>query len=483
MTVRPLADPQPAGLSDGLIDRLVGLIGPSAVLTAAEDRAPYLKEWRGRYQGQALVVVRPGSTADLATVVRVCAEAGVSMVPQGGNTGLVGGAVAGADQVLISTDRLTAVRSLDVVNNTITVEAGVILQSIQEAADAADRLFPLSLGAEGSCRIGGNLSTNAGGTGVLRYGNARDLTLGLEVVLPDGRIWDGLRGLRKNNTGYDLKHLFIGAEGTLGIITAAVLKLFPKPRDRATALAAVPDPDAALALLTRAQAGSGDAVTGCELMCRQGIDFALEHIDGVVDPLSGRSPWYVLIEFTSPAAPRQGAGLTSQMETVLAAAFEAGEVTDAAIAASDGQARALWFIREAIVDGQRPEGGSIKHDIAVPVSAVPRFLTEAGAAMDAYMPGIRPVPFGHLGDGNLHYNISQPVGMDRDAFLAHWDPVTRIIHDIAAGLGGTFSAEHGVGRSKRAELATTKAGVELDLMRAVKTAIDPAGLMNPGKVL
>lgn len=483
MTARPLAAPAPAGLPAALIDRLVGLIGPTAVLTDAEDRAPYLKEWRGRYQGHAPVVVRPGSTGDLAAVVRACAEAGVSIVPQGGNTGLVGGAVAGADQVLISTDRLTTIRALDAANNTITVESGVILQSIQDAADAADRLFPLSLGAEGSCRIGGNLSTNAGGTGVLRYGNARDLTLGLEVVLPDGRIWDGLRGLRKDNTGYDLKHLFIGAEGTLGIITAAVLKLFPKPRDRATALVAVPDPDAALALLTRARAGSGDAVTGCELMCRQVIDLALKHIDGVVDPLSDRSPWYVLLEFTSPAEPHEGTGLTPQMEGVLAAAFETGEVTDATIAASDSQAKALWFIREAIVEGQRPEGGSIKHDIAVPVSAVPRFLTEAQAAMDAYMPGIRPMPFGHLGDGNLHYNISQPVGMDRDLFLAHWDPVARIVHDITARLGGTFSAEHGVGQSKRSELATAKAGVELDLMRAIKSAIDPAGLMNPGKVL
>lgn len=480
-----IADPSQAvpTISDALVERLSAIVGSTAVLTDEDTRAPYLKEWRGRYHGTSRVVVRPGSPAEVAAVVSACAADGVAIVPQGGNTGLVGGSVGGADQILLSTDRLTQIRAVDPANNTMTVDAGVVLQTIQNAAHEVDRLFPLSLGAEGSCRIGGNLSTNAGGTGVLRYGNARDLVLGLEVVLPDGRLWDGLRGLRKDNTGYDLKHLFIGAEGTLGIITGAVLKLFPKPKDRATALIAVPDPECALALLTRARSGSGDAVTGCELMCRGVVDFALTHIGGAVDPMGEPSPWYVLLEFTSPAEPVEGAGLNTQMEAVLEAAFEMAEVTDATIAASETQANALWFLREAIVEAQRYEGGSIKHDIAVPVSALPAFLRAAQAAMDAYMPGIRPVPFGHLGDGNLHYNVSQPVGMDRDAFLAHWDPVNRIIHNLAREHDGTFSAEHGIGQLKRGELASTKSEVELDLMRAVKTAFDPAGLMNPGKVV
>ncbi|MDR6287625.1 D-lactate dehydrogenase (cytochrome) [Inquilinus ginsengisoli] len=463
-----------------LIDQLIALIGPQAVLRDAADLEPYLQEWRGNYRGTAGVVVRPGSTAEVAAVVKLCAGRGIGIVPQGGNTGMVGGAVAEAGQIILATDRLTAIRELDAEGDHITVEAGVVLAQVQAAAEAADRLFPLSLGAEGSCRIGGNLSTNAGGTAVLRYGSMRNLVLGLEVVLPDGRVWDGLRALRKDNTGYDLKQIFIGAEGTLGVITAAVLKLFPRPRSVAAALVAVPDPAAAVALFGRARAEAGGAVTGVELMPRLAIDFALRHVPGVIDPLAEPHPWYVLLELSSTAAD---APLAQQLESILAHALEAGLVDDAVIAASEAQRRTFWHLREAIVEGQRHEGGSIKHDIAVPVARVPAFLERATAAVEAAIPGARVVPFGHLGDGNIHFNLNQPEGADRAAFMGRGAEINHRVHDIVAAMGGSISAEHGVGLLKRDEVAERKPAIEIELMRRIKQAIDPAGIMNPGKVV
>lgn len=453
-----------------LLEALVAITGLQGVLHEAADLAPYLKEWRSKYQGTAGIVVRPASTAEVAAVVKLCAERGIGVVPQGGNTGLCGGAVAVAGQILLSTDRLTRIREVDAEGDHMTVEAGVILAQVQAAAEAADRLFPLSLGAEGSCRIGGNLSTNAGGTAVLR----------LEVVLPDGQVWDGLRALRKDNTGYDLKQLFIGAEGTLGVITAAVLKLFPRPRSVAAALVAVPDPAAAVALFGRARAEAGGSVTGIELMPRLAIDFALRHVTGAVDPMAEPHPWYVLLELSSAAAD---AALAEQLEAILAGGLEAGLVIDAAIASSEAQRKSFWHLREAIVEGQRFEGGAIKHDIAVPVAKVPEFLERATALSEAMVPGVRVVGFGHLGDGNMHFNLNQPVGADRAAFMARWEEIAHKVHDIVADLDGSISAEHGVGLMKRDEIAERKSSVEIELMRRIKRAIDPAGIMNPGKVV
>ena len=463
-------------------DRLKAIVGARGWIDDQPGMAPYLAEWRGLYHGRAAAVVCPGSTADVAAVVRVCADAGICIVPQGGNTGLVGGAAPHdhGDEIILSTRRLNAVRDIDTRNDTITVEAGVVLQAVQQAAADADRLFPLSLGAEGSCQIGGTLSTNAGGTAVLRYGNMRDLTLGLEVVLPDGSVWDGLRGLRKDNSGYDLKQLFIGAEGTLGIITAATLKLFPRPRQRQTALVAVADPAAAIELLDRARTACGDSLTAIELIPRLGIDFALRHVEGAVDPLADRYDWYALVELTSPTP---GDHLRDALEALLETAFEDGMVADATIAASEGQAGQLWFLREAIVEGQRFEGGGIKHDVAVPISRVAEFIAQATEAVLAQVPGTRIVAFGHLGDGNIHFNLSQPPDMAADAFVALWHDVSHRVHDIAVALGGTISAEHGIGRLKRDELAERRSTVEIDLMRRIKRTIDPAGIMNPGKIL
>lgn len=470
------------GTPPELLARLRDAVGPAYCLTEAETMAPHLIDWRRRYHGRARAVVRPASTAEVAAVVRACAEFRVPVVPQGGNTGLVGGSVPdeSGQAVVLSLGRLNRIREIDPLNYTITVEAGCVLQTAQAAAAEADRLLPLSLGAEGSCQIGGNLSTNAGGILTLRYGNARDLVLGLEVVLPDGRIWDGLNRLRKDNTGYDLKHLFLGAEGTLGVITAAVLKLFPRPRQVETAFVAVPSPAAALELLARLRGASGDAVTAFELMPRLGIDFALRHVAGTVDPLSEPSPWYVLTELS---AGLRSDAFRAMVETTLAEAIEAGLATDATLAASAEQARQLWRLREALVEAQNYEGGSIKHDVSVPVSRVPDFVEQATAAVTALVPGVRPVAFGHVGDGNIHFNLSQPEGADTAAFLARWEEVNRVVHDIARALGGSISAEHGIGRLKRAELKRVKSPVALDLMHRLKAVLDPHNLMNPGKVL
>lgn len=461
-----------------LLDTLAAIVGPANLLTG-DDLAPYLGEERGLFRGSALAAVRPGTTAEVADCVRVLAGAGVAIVPQGGNTGLCGGGVPAGGAVVVSTERLTRIRAVDPVNFTMTVEAGCVLATVQDAAADAGCLFPLSLGAEGGCRIGGNLSTNAGGVNVLRYGNARELVLGLEVVLADGRVWDGLRALRKDNTGYDLKHLFVGAEGTLGIITAAVLKLFPRPREVATALAAIPDPEAALDILFAARQASGDSVTACELVPRFGLELGLAHMEGVRDPFDRPHPWYLLVELSSS---RPG-GLREALETVLAGALENGTAADAVLAQSGDQRASLWRIREAIPPAQKREGGSIKHDVAVATSRVPDFLARASRAVEDALPGVRVCAFGHIGDGNIHFNLTQPKGADKQAFLAEWKRMNRVVHDIVAAMGGSVSAEHGIGRLKIEEMARYKSEVELDLMRRVKAALDPAGIMNPGKVL
>jgi FAD/FMN-containing dehydrogenase len=461
------------------ISALAARLGRAHVLTGADEMAPYLVEERGLYRGFALAVVRPRDAAEVAAVVAECAKAGVPVVPQGGNTGLVGGGVPHGG-IVLSLARLDRIREIDAVNATITAEAGCILKNVQAAAAAVDCLFPLSLGAEGSCRIGGNLATNAGGTGVLRYGTMRDLVLGLEVVLADGRIWNGLKGLRKDNAGYDLKHLFVGSEGTLGIITAAVLKLFPKPKARVTAFAGCGSARQTLALFERLRQGAGEALTGFEYMNRFSLEVALKHASGAVRPLAGDHKAYALIELSSPQA---GADLVGTAERLLQRAAEDGVIEDATIAASEARNEALWRLRAAAAEMQTHEGGSIKHDVSVPVSRVADFIEEASAACEAAMPGLRVCAFGHVGDGNIHFNLSQPVGMDKAAYLAEWGRFNRVVHDIVVAMGGSIAAEHGIGLIKRDELVIYKDPVALDLMRAVKLALDPHNVLNPGKVL
>jgi D-lactate dehydrogenase (cytochrome) len=444
--------------------------------------APHLEELRGRYRGAALALVKPASTTEVAAVVSIAATAQVPVVPQGGNTGLVGGQVPPEDgrALLVNLTRMNRIRDLDPVDNTITVEAGCLLANVQAAAAEAERLFPLSLAAEGSCQIGGNLSTNAGGIHVLRYGNMRDLVLGLEVVLADGRVWDGLRRLRKDNTGYDLKQLFIGAEGTLGIITAAVLRLYPAPAQKATAFIGLADVEHAMAILERARAVAGDQLDCVELMPRLGLEFTLRHIPDTSDPLGDPHPWYLLLEL---ASGRAGDHLAETLEALLAEAFDDGLIADAALAASAAQAAAFWRLREGMSEAQKPEGGSIKHDISVPVSRIPAFLARAIPLVEDMIPGVRPVPFGHLGDGNLHFNLSQPEDGDREVFLDRWEEINRAVHELVVEMGGSISAEHGIGRMKVEELKHFKSAVELELMARVKAALDPDNLMNPGKVL
>ena len=455
------------------------------LLTAAEDTAPFTLDWRKRWQGRAWAVVQPDSVEDVAKVVRWCATQGVPIVPQGGNTGMSGGSVPDESgrAVVLSLARLDRIREIDDVNNTMTVDAGCVLQKIQEAAAAADRLFPLSLAAEGSCTIGGNLSTNAGGVQVIRYGNARELCLGLEVVTASGEIWDGLRGLRKDNTGYDLRDLFVGSEGTLGVITGAVLKLFPKPRSRQTAFVAVESPAQALALLNAARGQLDANLTAFELISDVCIDLVLRHNPDCRRPLQDAAPWYVLME-TSDGRPAEAS--REAIETVLEAVLEQGLVLDAAIAENLSQAQDFWQIRERISEAQAAEGKNIKHDISVPISGIAQFIEQTNAELLAANPGIRMVVFGHLGDGNLHYNVSPPSGPVSDngaAFLARQDAINRIAHDAVHRFKGSISAEHGLGVLRRDESARFKTPVELSMLYAVKRALDPQGLMNPGKFL
>jgi len=471
--------PRVKTLPAGLAEALRAIVGPKGWSDDPATLDPYLKDWTGYYHGTTPLMVMPASTAEVAAVVAACARAGAAIVPQGGNTGLTGAGLP-QGEVLVSLRRMNRVRALDPLDYTITVEAGCVLAAVQQAADAADRFFPLSLGAEGSCQIGGNLSTNAGGISVLRYGNTRELVLGLEVVLPDGQVWDGLRRLRKDNTGYALKHLFVGAEGTLGVITAATLRLFPKPRELATGFAALRDLDASVELLAILRGASGDAVSSFELIPRLGLEIGLEHDSAVVDPLAAPSPWYALIEFSGTVAD---ASTRPKLESGLAAALEQGVITDATIAESLDQRLRLWRIREAMVEFQYKAGASIKHDVSVPVSRVPEFIRTANAAVAAAVPGIRPLAFGHVGDGNVHYNLTQPVGMPRAAYLERAADVHRAVYDVCAALDGSFSAEHGVGRLKPYLVKEWRGGAELDTMRRIKAALDPLGIMNPGKVL
>ncbi len=468
-----------------LLDILAAHLGAAHVLTGAADLAPFLAEARGVLTGAAAAVVRPRTTEEVGFVVTEAARAGVAVIPQGGNSGLVagtaaaGGEAAGGGAIVVSLNRMDRVRSLDALDRAVTVEAGVTLKALRDAAAAADCLFPMSLASEGSARVGGLVSTNAGGTAVLRYGNMRELVLGLEIVLPDGRVWHGLRRLRKDNTGYDLKQLFIGAEGTLGIVTAATLKLFPRPRGTATAFAGFGTPDAALALLRRVQADASDVLTAFELIPAFAQSLVLEHLPGARAPLAGAHPWMVLIEFSSARAD----GDMALLEDLLGAALAAGEVDDVAMAQNDAHRARFWALRENITEALRHEGASIKHDVSVPVSRVAEFLDRAIALVGDALPGARPCPFGHLGDGNIHFNLSQPPGMSRAAFLAQGDRVNRLVHDLAVAMDGSFAAEHGIGRARRDELHRLKDAVSLDLMARLKAALDPDGLLNPGAVL
>jgi len=465
-----------------LLEQLVAAVGDANVLTEPVDTASYLTDWRKRYTGRAQAVVRPATTDEVAAVVRLCVQARAPIVPQGGNTGLVGGGTPDdtGRAILLSLGRMNRVRAVDPVNNTITVEAGCPLQRVQEAAAKAGRLFPLSLAAEGTATIGGNLSTNAGGTQVLRYGNARELALGLEVVLPSGELWDGLRGLRKDNTGYDLRDLFIGAEGTLGVITAACLKTFSLPRGEGTALLAVRSVEAALALLEVAQSIAGPALTGFELFSDLCLELVERHFPPHRSPLAGRSPYYVLLQLSDHESDTHAAAL---LQAVAEQAIEQDFATDAALAQSVAQARGLWALREFISEAQAAEGTNIKHDIAVPISAIARFVAETNALLAQQLPGIRMVIFGHLGDGNLHYNVSPPVGASDAGFVARQPAVYRLVHDQVARHAGSISAEHGIGQLKRVEIQRYKSPVELALMRRLKETLDPLGIMNPGKMV
>ncbi|MEF0939500.1 FAD-binding oxidoreductase [Rhizobium sp. BR 362] len=468
--------------SSALLDRFAAIVGEKHVLREAADMAPHLIENRGLYHGASPLLLKPGSVEEVSAILKLASETGTPIVPQTGNTGLVGGQTPreGGTDIILSLERMNRIRDIDPVGNTMIVDGGCILADVQKAAEEHGRMFPLSLGSEGSCRIAGNLSTNAGGTAVLAYGNMRQLCLGLEVVLPTGEIWNGLRRLKKDNTGYDLRDLFIGAEGTLGVITGAVLKLFPQPLGHQVAFAGIQSVEDALTLFKNASSLCGPALTGFELMPRIGVEFTVRNIPGVRDPLETAHPWYVLIDISTSDSPETAERMIT---TLLERGYEAGLVQDATIASSEAQQKALWHMRESMSDAQKPEGGSIKHDVSVPVAQIPKFMHEAEAAVMAAMPGARICAFGHMGDGNIHYNISQPIGADKAQFIGRWREMNKIVHGLVLQHGGSISAEHGIGQLKRDELASIRSEIEMDLMRRIKMAFDPAGVMNPGKVL
>ncbi len=467
--------------SAALLDQLAAVTGPAGVVRDAADQAPYLKEWRDRYTGMAALVLRPNTTAQVSEILRLCNAARVGVVPQGGNTGLVGGQIPfeSGTEIVLSTTRLNRIRSVDRSGGSLIAEAGATLAAVQNTASDAGLLFPLSMASEGSCTIGGNLATNAGGIAVVAYGTARRQVLGLEVVLADGRVIDGLTALEKDNTGYDLKDLMIGSEGTLGVITAAALRLVPRPVETATAFVSCPSMDALSKVFTETKARAGTLLTAFEFMSARAVEFAAQHVKTARVPLPLGSPVYALIELSAPVA-----GMAQPMlESLLSEASDTERVSGAVIAATGTQSAELWRLREQMSEIQKFEGGSIKHDIALPISEIPRFLTDAEAIVARVCPGARPVPFGHFGDGNIHYNVSQPPGMDRQVYLALWDPMSRAVHDLVDARGGSISAEHGIGRMKRDELRRLKSPAELDLMRGIKAAFDPNGILNPGKLL
>jgi FAD/FMN-containing dehydrogenase len=474
-----MLDKSPSAPDAALLARFAAIVGDKYAITDPQAQEPYVVEMRDLYRGHTPMVLRPGVVAEVSLILKLANETSTPIVPQGGNTGLVGGQIAFNSEIVLSLTRLDRIREVDPGSNTLTCEAGVTLQRAREAAAAVDRLYPQLLPSEGTCTIGGNLSTNAGGTAALAYGVARSHVLGVEVVLADGRILDNLNKLKKDNTGYDLKNLFVGAEGTLGVITAAVLRLVPRPRAIETAFIGLPSAQAALALFAIANDRAAGGVTSFELMTRVGIEMVLRHAAGSRDPLQKPYPWYVLVELSSQSRT----GLRELLEEILAEGLNQELVLDAAIADSLEQAKAFWRLREMFGEVQRHEGGSIKHDVSVPIAAVPDFIAEANAAVATLLPGARPVPFGHLGDGNIHYNVSQPVGADRAEFLARWNEVNAAVFAVVKKFGGSISAEHGVGIMKRDLLPSVKDPVALDLMRKIKHLLDPNNILNPGKVL
>jgi len=468
-----------------VLDRFAAIVGEKNAFRDAADIAPHVEDTRGRYSSSAQMVLRPGSVEEISAILELATETKTPIIPQGGNTGLVAGGLplkeGGGREIIVTLSRMNRILDVDADTNTMTVEAGAILQNIQQAVDDADRLFPLSLGAQGSCQIGGNIGTNAGGTGVLAYGNTRDLVMGLEAVLPTGEVWNGLTRLRKDNTGYDLKDLFVGAEGTLGIVTKAVLKLFPKPKGREVAFVGLASPADALTLLNRAKGMAGNGLTAFELMVDTAMEFTLLHAQNKVRrPVSQKSPWYVLMEISSGLSTDDA---RATLEAILSEALETGLINDATIAESGQQHADFWTLREDMSWAQRPEGASIKHDISVPVGSIPAFIEEADAAVLTIIPGARIVNFGHMGDGNLHYNISQPLGWAAEDHFALEPAINEAIYSLVAKYGGSISAEHGIGQMKRDKLATIKDPVALEMMRQIKRSFDPAGIMNPGKVI
>ena len=461
--------------------QLAAIVGDKYVLTAPADMAAYMSEPRDLWHGAAACVVRPGSTREVAAILAFADQNGLQVVPQGGNTGLVGGQTPDTSgrEILLSLGRLDKIREIDPESNTMIVEAGVTLQKVQETAESVDRLFPLSLASEGSCTIGGNLASNAGGTAVLAYGNARDLVTGLEVVLADGQVLNNLSKLRKDNTGYDLKHVFMGSEGTLGVITAAVVKLYPRPRGVETALIGLESPQKCLDLLVLAQSMAGPDLKTFEFMSRFGVEIVVKHSAGAREPMESAHQWYVLLELASQSE----SGLNDVMMGLLEVAFEQEIIEDAVVAASLDQRKAFWALRENLSEMQKFEGGSIKHDVCVPVAQVPAFLADAVPVVEATIPGARPLPFGHMGDGNIHFNVSQPIGADKEAYLSRWEELNEKVHEVVAKYHGSISAEHGIGVLKRALLPTVKDRVAMEVMRRFKTALDPKNTLNPGKVL
>ena len=478
-------------VTPAVLEALRAIVGEKGLILDEQGKQPFVTDWRGTNVGTAAVVVRPANTEEVSKVVKLCFDNGIAIVPQGGNTGLMGGATPWPTHagILLSLGRMNRVIEVDPVGYSMTVEAGCVLQTLQETAAAHDRFFPLSLGAQGSCMIGGNLSTNAGGVQVLRYGNARNLVLGLEVVLPNGDIWNGLRSLKKDNTGYDLKHLFMGAEGTLGIICKAVLKLWPAPKDVCTAWLAIRDPQAAIEILSEAHAASEDNVGSCELMSRACTDMVLRHIPGTQDPLKADTPWFLLLEWTSSrpktdgGAPGTMSGMSDKMEQFLADQLEAGRVLDAVIAQSEAQARNMWVIRESVAPASRAEGPGLSYDISVSISKIPDFIDKGVKAALDILPSIRPYPLGHIGDGNLHFSFMGPQGMDRETLKQYSPAITRAVNDLVTSMAGSISAEHGIGIDKIDELAHYRSRIELDTMRSIKRALDPKNIMNPGKIL